>query len=337
MDITDPETEKKDKVLDPVRATLVREAFELYSTGNYSLRQLAKIMRGKGLTSNTKHRTPATRTSIEHILKNPFYYGEMRVKGQLYKHNYEPIITKWLFNKCEDVRQSWHKKPFKHGSKPYTFRGLIKCAFCGCTITSDRKKDKYTYLACTGHRGDCGAVRVREEVITEQIQEVMKQFEMPKDTLNEYKVFLRTSNETEYVFHQAIISEATDKIVIIKLRKKEAYNDKLDKRITNDEYDNLCKEWDQELDKLETEIIEHSRAHKEFAIALSNLLDIASRANELFEISKPEQKRQLVNFIFSNLKLEGKKLVFNLKMPFDQMALLSKSENWLRGLDSNQD
>lgn len=99
--------------------------------------------------------------------------------------------------------------------------------------------------------------------------------------------------------------------------------------ITANKYDNSCKEWDQELDKLETEIIEHSRAHKEFTIALSTLLNIASRANELFEISKPEQKRRLVNFIFSNLKLEGQKLVFNLKMPFDQMALLSKSENWL--------
>ncbi len=82
------------------------------------------------------------------------------------------------------------------------------------------------------------------------------------------------------------------------------------------------------LEKAKQDIAERFQAHKEFAIALSALLDIASRANELFEISKPEQKRQLVNFIFSNLKLEGQKLVFNLKMPFDQMALLSKSENW---------
>jgi len=107
-------------------------------------------------------------------------------------------------------------------------------------------------------------------------------------------------------------------------------------RITSDEYDNLCKEWNSELEKAEQDIAEHSQAHKEFSIALSTLLDIAGRANELFEISKPEQKRQLVNFIFSNLKLEGQKLVFNLKMPFDQMALLSKSENWLRRSDSNR-
>ena len=99
--------------------------------------------------------------------------------------------------------------------------------------------------------------------------------------------------------------------------------------ITTDEYDILIKEWDQESEKLETDIIEHTRAHKEFTVAIITLLDVASRANELFEFSKPEQKRQLVNFIFSNLKLEGKKLIFNLKMPFDQMALLSKSQNWL--------
>lgn len=336
MEELDSETGKVNKVLDPVRASLVRLTFELYSTGNYSLRQLAKEMRKRGLTSNTPKATPITRTSIEHILQNPFYYGEMRVKGQLYKHYYEQIITKWLFDKCDDVRQSWHKKPFKHGSKPFTFRGLIKCAFCDCTVTSDRKKDKYTYLRCTGHRGDCGAIRVNEDVITEQVRDVLKTLVMPEDTLAEYKEFLRNSNESEYKFHQAIIDEARQTIDKITFRKKEAYNDKLDKRITADEYDNLCKEWDIKTAEAEQDIIEHSKAHKKFEIALSTLLDVASRANELFEISKPEQKRQLINFIFSNLKLEGKKLVFNLKMPFDQMALLSKSQNWLRGSDSNR-
>ena len=336
MEELDAETGKVNKVLDPVRASLIRRVFELYSTGSYSLRQLAKEMRQRGLTSNTPKTTPITRTSIEHILHNPFYYGEMRVKGQLYKHNYEPIITKWLFDKCDDVRQSWHKKPFKHGSKPFTFRGLIKCAFCGCTVTSDRKKNKYTYLRCTGHRGDCGAIRVSEDVITEQVQDVLKTLVMPEGTLAEYKEFLRNSNESEYKFHQAIIDEARQTIDKITFRKKEAYNDKLDKRITADEYDNLCKEWDIKIAEAEQDIIEHSKAHKKFEIALTTLLDVASRANELFEFSKPEQKRQLINFIFSNLKLEGKKLVFNLKMPFDQMALLSKSQNWLRGSDSNR-
>jgi len=45
-------------------------------------------------------------------------------------------------------------------------------------------------------------------------------------------------------------------------------------------------------------------------------LDICSRAYELFEISKVEQKRQLINFVLSNLQLRGKTLEFELKKPF---------------------
>jgi site-specific DNA recombinase len=290
-------------------------------------------MRKEGLVSKAKN-IPVNRTAIEHILKNPFYYGEMRVKEQLYKHNYEPIITKWLFDKCEEIRQSWHKKPFKHGSKPFAYRGLVKCAYCGCTITSDLKKGKYVYMSCTGHRGDCGALRVREEVITEQIEGILQTFVMPKNALIEYNEFLKSSSESEYQFHRAIIKEIVEKMDKIKLWKKESYKDKLERRITSDEYDNLCKEWDQELLELETQLAQHNKADKEFFSAISTLADIAARAAELFAGSKPEQKCKLVNFIFSNLRLEGKKLLYELKMPFDKMALLSESGNWLPVLDT---
>jgi site-specific DNA recombinase len=332
---TDTETGKKNVVQDPVRASLIKKTFELHSTGNYSLNQLAKIMREKGLTNSTRSEIPATRTFIDYILKNPFYYGEMRIKGQLYKHKYEPIITKWLFDKCEEVRQSWHKKPFKHGSKPFVFRGLVKCAYCGCTISSDRKKDKYTYLYCTQHRGKCGALRVREEVVSEQIRDVLKSLQIPQDLLIDFKEQLRTTNETEYKFHQEAIRETMRKIEKIKARVKQLYMDKLDKRITDEEYDTFHKDFRSEQDKLEVELAMHSNADKEFYITITNLLDISTRAFELYESSKLDQKRQLLNFMFSNLKLEGKKLVFNLKRPFDVLAGLTKTQDWLPGSDSN--
>lgn len=335
LNVTDPETGKKDAVQDPVRAPLVRKTFELYSTGNYSLNLLAKKMRQEGLTNNTPRSQPASRTFIDHILHNPFYYGEMRIKGQLHKHKYEPIITKWLFDKCEEVRQSWHKKPFKHGSKPFVFRGLIKCAYCGCTISSDRKKNKYTYLFCTQHRGKCGALRVREEVVSEQVKDVLKSLKIPQDLLIDFKEYLRTTNEAEYKFHQDAIREVMAKIEKVKARIKGAYIDKLDKRITDEEFDIFNKDFRQEQENLEVELVMHSKADKEFYLTITNLLDISTRAFELYESSKLEQKRQLLNFMFSNLKLDGKKLVFNLKKPFDVLVGLTKTQDWLRGRDSN--
>ena len=68
-------------------------------------------------------------------------------------------------------------------------------------------------------------------------------------------------------------------------------------------------------------------------------MDICSRAYELFEISKVEQKRQLINFVLSNLQLRGKTLEFELKKPFDVLVNIQNCKNrseWLGREDSNQ-
>jgi hypothetical protein len=56
---------------------------------------------------------------------------------------------------------------------------------------------------------------------------------------------------------------------------------------------------------------------------------VASRAAELFERSKTEQKRELLAFVFSNLRLRGKKLEFSLRSPFDLMVNRADHSSWL--------
>jgi hypothetical protein len=56
-------------------------------------------------------------------------------------------------------------------------------------------------------------------------------------------------------------------------------------------------------------------ADENYSTMLIPFLNICSRAPELFESSKVEQKRQLINFLLSNLKLRGKNLEFELKNP----------------------
>ena len=40
---------------------------------------------------------------VQHMLKNPFYYGVMRVKKKFYPHKYPPLITKDLWDRLQDV------------------------------------------------------------------------------------------------------------------------------------------------------------------------------------------------------------------------------------------
>jgi hypothetical protein len=75
--------------------------------------------------------------------------------------------------------------------------------------------------------------------------------------------------------------------------------------------------------------------NNEFSITLTTFISLASRVYEIFESSKIAEKRQLINFMFSNLRMNGEKLRFNLKKPFHLMADLISHYEWLGWQDSN--
>ena len=174
LNVKDETTGKNKIILDEERAFLIKKAFEEYSTGIYSIKEITSKLKKYGLRGNTKSNKPLHKSTVYKMINNPFYYGYMKIKDKLYPHKYKPIIKKDLFDKCQEVINSYSKKPFKYSAKPFIFRGLIKCAYCGCTISSDKKKDKYIYLSCSKYKGNCDSIRVREEVILEQIKDIFE-------------------------------------------------------------------------------------------------------------------------------------------------------------------
>ncbi|MGB4254060.1 MAG: recombinase family protein [Minisyncoccales bacterium] len=76
-----------------MRAHLIVKMFEMYATGNYSIRQIRDEMEKLGLKSKAKNQKPESTGKIYHDLKNPFYYGQQKIKkgtmkGLLYNHKY---------------------------------------------------------------------------------------------------------------------------------------------------------------------------------------------------------------------------------------------------------
>jgi site-specific DNA recombinase len=67
-------------------------------------------------------------------------------------------------------------------------------------------------------------------------------------------------------------------------------------------------------------IEQHQKGQDEFRVTVESLLSLMSRAYEIFERSEIEQKRQLIAFVFSNLRLRGKKLEYLMRSPFHPMV-----------------
>lgn len=59
-------------------------------------------------------------------------------------------------------------------------------------------------------------------------------------------------------------------------------------------------------------------------------MGIAQRAEDILKRSEPAERRQFLNLLFQNLVLDGKKLNFELKTPFDTVLQASNCPAMLR-------
>lgn len=322
---------------DPERAFLVRRLFEEYAKGCYSISgDLTRMARAWGLKNKSHKGGYLSASQIHNILMNPFYMGLMKYKDTVLPHKYAPLITPDLFDRCEAIRHG-KSRPFvsKYSEKPFVFRGLVRCAVSGRMVTCDVKKKKNVYLICRNPDDPEKKIFVREDVVLEQITNVLRSIAVPDALLTSLKSHMRASHEAERRFHTESIMALRQKHDAAKGQLDRLLNLYLTGSITQSEYDKKATMLKEERHEMSLRISQHEKGDEAFRTTLETLLSLASRAAELFERSKTEQKRQLVNFVFSNLKLRGEKLDFSLRSPFHLMVNRPDHTSWLGDVDSN--
>jgi len=102
------------------------------------------------------------------------------------------------------------------------------------------------------------------------------------------------------------------------------------RRITKDMFDKKLKEYKEKQVELEAKMQNYTKADENYYLTANMVLNLAKKAYEIFQSSEVEEKRQLLNFLLQNLTLDGKKLNFELKTPFDTVLQSSKCSNLLR-------
>ncbi len=148
-------------VIDPKAGPLVKKLFALYGSGEYNLRQITRKMRDLGLRTSKKD-NPVILPSIFAILHNSFYYGLFRWAGRLYQGNYDPLISKSLFDEVQQVLTGKTNHSGKHG-KDFKYKGFLKCGVCGHAIVGEEKVKKfkktgekrYVYYHCAQSKDKC--------------------------------------------------------------------------------------------------------------------------------------------------------------------------------------
>ena len=178
--------------VDSKKAPKVKKLFEMYATGAYTLHSLANWCKERGLRGNLGK--PLVIANIQKNLQNVFYLGLMKWKGEIFEGQHEPLISKKLFDKCQEVmvKRGKVQEVRKHH---FAFLGLMKCASCGCSITGERQKG-HNYYRCTKKKGLCQEKHyLREEALTEQITSYLQKVSLSSQDTE--KVLAALDNEQE--------------------------------------------------------------------------------------------------------------------------------------------
>src|SRR3990167_3486558 len=92
----------------------------------------------------------------------------MKWKREIFGGQHEPLISKKLFDTCQEVMGKRGRVHEVHKNN-FAFLGLLKCASCGASITAEKQKGHH-YYRCTKKKGLCQEkYYLREEALTEQI------------------------------------------------------------------------------------------------------------------------------------------------------------------------
>jgi site-specific DNA recombinase len=156
----------------------------------------------------------------------------------------------------------------------------ISCALCGCTITAERKKQPYVYYHCTGFKGRCGYTYVREEVLSQQFEEVVRRIQIPGEVADAIAETLRTSQADKERFHRTAVMQP-QRYLSVQNKLDRAYDDRLGGNITDELWTRKSEEWQRELEEIRRETSRHEKASADYSVAGSRILELAKNANNL--------------------------------------------------------
>ncbi len=312
----------KSKEPDPIRAPLIKKAFELYSSGKYNLDNLVEEMYRQGLRNRTGKKV--TITGFSTILNNPFYIGLIRIKrtGETFSGSHEPLITKSLFDRVRKVLSGKvNGRILKHD---FLFRKLLKCRYCDYSLIGETQKN-HVYYRC--HSKKCPATCIREDEIESKIKETFSRVQFNEKELA-YLLSKVVKLDGDWgAEHEELINAGM--LSLVKLsdrlnRLTDAYIDRvIDKNI---------------FEERKTAILMEKKALEENLSSLkANLTKIPDKLSEFLELAGslyssykngiPEEKRDLLKIVTSNRVIDQKNVELMLNIPFAEVANRYKFSN----------
>ena len=333
-------------ILDGHKSHIAREAYRRYATGTYSVQSLAKEL-------NKEFGTNFHKNNVYRILTNKFNIGLIVDKqtGKEYPHIYETLIDRETFDRVQDILEGHSTKRQRYYGVEATYRAMMTCSECGCTLTPDPKKKvqkngnihRYLYYRCTNGKGQhTGCVHSISETKLDAIMlDLLEQLRPPKERMAVLKKELVAKHAEKNEFYDKRRAELATRKQRIKERQRALFDTFMDSKaggglgITQEDYDENNIRYAEELAEIEKRQRQLDEVDQSYYVTVSYLLNLFEHAADIFKVAKVNEKRQILSLLLSNLQFDGENVHYTLKEPFEGLFLCPGRSIWLGMRDSN--
>ena len=315
--------EKKNLYIDPTRVLFVQRAFALFSTGKYSLRKLCEKLFEDGYYYQAQ-KPKITKTTLEAMLKNVIYTGQMRCNGVIYQGKHPAIISHSLFEKTQ---QAFNKVTASKVRKNFDFLypGVAKCAVCGYSICGERKKYNKVYYRCSHNDPTCtNTLCISEKEMTASLYRHLSRIALDEKLYELVKISLELSLKDEQDYHKKEVKRLNKEIEECEETLKKMYLDQLNSVIDIDLWIKFRNEYAARLSSLNNELQKYQNANLDYIQTGIKILDVCKTAAIPYEELTPQMIAQTVRMTYSSVTVKDKKVKMQFAEPFATLEKLIK-------------
>jgi site-specific DNA recombinase len=166
--------------VDEERYELIVMAFQMYSTGAYSITQITEILDAAGLRTMMTQKRPAaslSRSAVHHMLGNDYYTGFVTREGVQTRGEHQPIVDPALFERVQEVLKAHSLSGERSRKHENYLKGSVYCGRCGSRLQFtpvSGNGGQYEYFRCFSRhnlRNDCDAAHVRAERVERAVEQ----------------------------------------------------------------------------------------------------------------------------------------------------------------------
>jgi site-specific DNA recombinase len=313
------DTRTKTIVLDKRYSPLVKELFERYAKGDQTMEKLAYFLQANGAI--TKGGKPFKDDKVKSILQNPFYYGHFLYNGELHEGRHTPIISKALYDKVQQVIET--RGHTQTQIKPTTpFLGLLRCAGCGMSITSETKTKTqkngnthvWTYYRCSRKKRavKCVEPPIREKDLLPQLSALLGEYATLPEIYDFMTDKMTQDEQAASVANVSILDDLRSQISHLTTKQKILLDSYLDQDIDRQTFLAKKSEILSEKKSLEESLANLTANQNAWLEPMRNWLETAKSIYNLRENNDYNGQKAVLSEIFGlNLFLHHKTLTQN--------------------------